>query len=58
MVSYLDMVVGLVFTSDPKRYVGGSLATGRASLAREVKGYVTDEMDTPIPQVGGPLPCE
>jgi hypothetical protein len=38
MVSYLDVmvvvvVVGFVCTSDPDRYAGGCLATGRATLA-------------------------
>jgi hypothetical protein len=38
MVSYLDVVVGLVCTNDPESYAGGSLATGRASLAGQIKG--------------------
>jgi hypothetical protein len=54
MVSYLDAVVGLACTDDPESYAGGSLATGRASLARQVKGKVPDEMDASVLQVWGP----
>jgi hypothetical protein len=32
---YFDIVVGVVGLYDPERYAGGSLATGRASHARQ-----------------------
>jgi hypothetical protein len=35
---YFDAVVGLVWSNDPESYVGGSVATGRGSLAGQVKG--------------------
>jgi hypothetical protein len=37
-VSYLEVVAGLVCTYDPKSYAGTNFATGRVSLARQVKG--------------------
>ena len=39
---HLVVVVGLVHLSDPKSYAGGSVATGRASLARLVEGERSD----------------
>jgi hypothetical protein len=38
MCFYLVVVVGLVYANDPESYVGGSLATGRASEAEQVEG--------------------
>jgi hypothetical protein len=38
MCFYLVVVVGLVCANDPKSYVGGSVATGRASQAEQVIG--------------------
>ena len=35
---YFDAVVGLAWSNDPESYAGGSVATGRASHARQVKG--------------------
>jgi hypothetical protein len=35
---YFDVVVGLVWSNDPESYAGGSVATGRVSLAGQVKG--------------------
>jgi hypothetical protein len=34
--------VGLVWLRDPESYAGSSIATGRASCARQVKGYDPD----------------
>jgi hypothetical protein len=33
-----DVVVGRVWSNDPESYAGGSVATGRVSLAGQVKG--------------------
>jgi hypothetical protein len=35
---YFDVVVGLARSEDPENYAGGSVATGRVSLAEQVKG--------------------
>jgi len=35
---HFEEVGGLEWSKDPESYVGGSVATGRASLARKVKG--------------------
>jgi hypothetical protein len=35
---YFDVVAGLVWSKDPESYAGGSIATGRGSLAGQVKG--------------------
>jgi hypothetical protein len=35
---YFDVVVGLVWSNDPESYADGSIATGRVSLAGQVKG--------------------
>jgi hypothetical protein len=42
---YFDGVVGLVWSNDLESYDGGSVATGRVSLAGQVKG------DDPDPQI-------
>jgi hypothetical protein len=34
---YFDVVVGLAWSNDPGSYAGGSIATGRASHARQVE---------------------
>jgi len=39
-------VVGLVGSNDPESYDGGSVATGRVSLAGQVKG---DDPDPGVP---------
>jgi hypothetical protein len=49
---YFDVVVGLVSSHDPKSYAGGSVCTGRASHARQVKGDDPDKKGYP-----GPLGC-
>jgi hypothetical protein len=35
---YFDIMVGLAWSNDPESYAGSSVATGRVSLARQVKG--------------------
>jgi hypothetical protein len=35
---HFEVVGGLEWSNDPKSYAGGSVATGRASHARKVKG--------------------
>jgi hypothetical protein len=47
--TYFDVVVGLVWSHDPKSYAGGSYATGRASHARQVKGDDPDKNGYPGP---------
>ena len=37
----------LVWSNDPENYAGGSVASGRASLAREVKGDDPDKKGYP-----------
>ena len=34
---YFDVVMGFVWSNNPESYAGSSLATGRASRARQVK---------------------
>jgi len=36
---YFDTMLGLGWSNDPDRYTGSSVATGRASHARQVIGY-------------------
>jgi hypothetical protein len=43
MYPYFDVVVGLVLSNDPESYAGGSVATDRASHARQVKGDDPDK---------------
>ena len=44
----------LAWCNDPESYAGGSVATGRATLAGQVKGEHPDkERDTLVLQVGG-----
>jgi hypothetical protein len=38
MYPYFDVVVGLARSNYPESYAGGSVATGRVSLAGQVKG--------------------
>ena len=40
---YFDVVVGLARSHDPESCAGGSLATGRVSHARQVKGDDPDK---------------
>jgi hypothetical protein len=35
---YFEVVVGLVWSNDPESYADGRVATGRVTLARQVKG--------------------
>jgi hypothetical protein len=44
---YFNGVVGLVWSSDPVSYVGGRVATGRVSLAGQVKGDDPDQKEYP-----------
>jgi hypothetical protein len=46
---YFDVVVGLVWSNDPESYTGGSIATGRASHAGQVKGDDPDKKGIPWP---------
>jgi hypothetical protein len=46
---YFDVVVGLAWSNDPESYAGGSVATGRASHAGQVKGDDLDEKGYPGP---------
>ena len=40
---YVDVVVGFAWPKDPESYAGGSVATGRATHARQVKGDDPDK---------------
>ena len=40
---YFDVTVWLAWSNDPESYAGGSVATGRASHARQVKGDDPDK---------------
>jgi hypothetical protein len=40
---YLDVVVGLAYSNDPESYAGGSIPTGRADHAGQLKGDDPDE---------------
>jgi hypothetical protein len=40
---YFDVVVGLVRSYNPESYAGSSLANGRVSHARQVRGDDTDK---------------
>jgi hypothetical protein len=46
---YFDVVVGLARSHEPESYAGGSIATGRASHARQVKGDDPDKKGYPGP---------
>jgi hypothetical protein len=50
---YFDVVVGLVWSHDPKSYAGGSVATGRTPHARQVKGDDPVKKGYLVLQVGG-----
>ena len=39
---HFEVVGGLEWSNDPESYAGGSVATGRASLAGKVKGDDSD----------------
>jgi hypothetical protein len=43
------LVVGFVWSNDPESYAGGSVATGRAIQAGQVKGDDTDKKGHPGP---------
>jgi hypothetical protein len=55
MYPYFDVLVGLVWSDDPESYTGGSIATGRVSHTREVKGDVPDKKGYPGPAGWGLL---
>jgi hypothetical protein len=42
-----------VWSNDPESYAGGRVATGRVSLAGQVKGDDPDKKGYTVPQVGG-----
>jgi hypothetical protein len=42
-------VVGLAWSNGPESYAGGSIATGRGSLAGQVKGDDPDQKGYPDP---------
>ena len=42
-----------MWSHDPESYAGGSVATGRATHARQVKGDVQTKSDTLVLQAGG-----
>jgi hypothetical protein len=44
---YFSAVEGLEWSYDPERYAGGSVTTGRASHARQVKGDDPDKKRFP-----------
>jgi len=44
-------VVGLAFSNDSESYAGGSLATGRACRARQIKGDNPNNKGYPGPPV-------
>jgi hypothetical protein len=44
---YFDVIVGLEWSNDPESYAGGSVATGRVSLAGQVKGDDPDKKRYP-----------
>jgi hypothetical protein len=48
-----DVVVGLVWSNVPESYADGSVATGRASHDRQVRGETHTKRDTLVLQVGG-----
>jgi len=50
---YLDVVVGFAWSYDPESYAGGSVATGSASHARQVKGDDPDKKGYPSPPCWG-----
>ena len=46
-------MIGLAYLADHECYAGGSLATGRVSLAGQDEGERSDEENTLVFQVGG-----
>jgi hypothetical protein len=48
-IPYFDTVLELGWSNDPYRYTGRSVATVRASHARQVIGYDPDEKAYPGP---------
>jgi hypothetical protein len=50
---YFGAVVGLAWLYDPESYVGGSVTTGRAIHARQVKGDDPDKTGFPGPPSWG-----
>jgi hypothetical protein len=46
---YFDVVVSLAWSYDPESYAGDSIAAGRVSSAREVKGDDPDKKGYPGP---------
>jgi hypothetical protein len=50
---YIDVVVELAWANDPEIYAGRSVATGRDSHARQVKGDGSDKKGYPGPPSWG-----
>jgi hypothetical protein len=50
---YFDVVVGLDWSNDPESNAGGSVASGRASHSRQVKGDDPDKKGHPGPPYWG-----
>jgi hypothetical protein len=50
---YFDRVAGLAWSENPECYAGGRVATGRGSLARQVKGDDPDKKGYPGPRGWG-----
>jgi hypothetical protein len=46
---YFDVVMGLALSNDPESYAGGSIATNRATHARQVKGDDPNKKGYPGP---------
>jgi hypothetical protein len=46
---YFDVAAGIAWSYDPERYAGGSLAAGRISHVRQVKGDDPDKKGYPGP---------
>jgi hypothetical protein len=50
---YFDVEAELAWSNDPESYAGSSIATGRASHARQVKVMTQTRQDTLVLQVQG-----
>jgi hypothetical protein len=53
---YFDVTVGLAWSNDTESYAGSSIATGRASHAKQVKVMTQTKWDTLVLLVG--VGCE
>ena len=54
---HFEVVGGLEWSNDPESYAGGSVATGRASLAGTFKGDDSDLRETPRSSGAGGWAC-